>query len=100
MGQILMVQDVIDRHRDLWTRRLDALEDECGTWVEASRLALVRPSLEDHSLEADPDEMKNLAGTKDVAEVERRLKGTLQEWMILQRDFVPLPVPPPAKKKN
>ena len=24
------------------------------------------------------------------------LKAALQEWMILQRDFLPLPVPPPA----
>jgi hypothetical protein len=31
--------------------------------------------------------------------VEKTLKGELHEWMILQRDFVPLPVPPPAKKR-
>ena len=26
------------------------------------------------------------------------LKAALQEWMILQRDYVPLPVPPPARQ--
>jgi arylsulfatase A-like enzyme len=59
-----------------------------------------RPMFELYDLEADPDELKNLAGTKDAADAEKRLKGALQEWMILQRDFVPLPVPPPAKKKK
>lgn len=59
-----------------------------------------RPMFELYDLEADPNELKNLAGTKEAANVEQKLKGALQEWMILQRDFVPLPVPPPAKKKN
>jgi N-sulfoglucosamine sulfohydrolase len=59
-----------------------------------------RPMFELYDLEADPNELKNLAGTKDAADAEKQLKGALQEWMILQRDFVPLPVPPPAKKKK
>ena len=42
----------------------------------------------------------NLAGTKGIAGVEKELKAALQEWMILNRDFAPLPVPPPAKKKK
>jgi arylsulfatase A-like enzyme len=59
-----------------------------------------RPMFELYDLEADPNELKNLAGTKALADVEKQLKTELHEWMILQRDFVPLPVPPPAKKKN
>jgi arylsulfatase A-like enzyme len=59
-----------------------------------------RPMFELYDLEADPNELKNLAGSKETAAVERKLKGVLHEWMILQRDFVPLPVPPPAKKKD
>jgi hypothetical protein len=47
-----------------------------------------------YDLEADPAEMKNLAGARENAAVEKELKGVLQEWMILQRDFLPLPVPP------
>ena len=59
-----------------------------------------RPMFELYDLETDPNEMKNLAGTKAAAEVEKQLKTELHAWMILQRDFVPLPVPPPAKKKK
>jgi N-sulfoglucosamine sulfohydrolase len=59
-----------------------------------------RPMFELYDLEADPHELKNIAGTPDATE-EKKLNAVLQEWMILQRDFVPLPVPPPpAKKKN
>ena len=57
-----------------------------------------RPMFELYDLEADPNELKNLAGKNET--IEKELKAALQEWMILQRDFVPLPVPPPAKKKK
>jgi arylsulfatase A-like enzyme len=56
-----------------------------------------RPMFEVYDLRKDPFEMTNLAGTKGVATVERELRAALQEWMILERDFVPLPVPPPPK---
>jgi N-sulfoglucosamine sulfohydrolase len=56
-----------------------------------------RPMFEVYDLQKDPFEMNNLAGTTEVAGVERELRAALQEWMILERDFVPLPVPPPAK---
>ena len=41
----------------------------------------------------DPNEFNNLAGTKEAANLERELKAALQEWRLLQRDFIPLPVP-------
>lgn len=59
--------------------------------------APTRPMFELYDLESDPAEMHNLAGTDGARAVEKELKGVLQEWMILQRDFVPLPVPPPAR---
>ncbi len=59
-----------------------------------------RPMCEVYDLEADPHELKNLAGTPGAAGVERELKAALHEWMILQRDFVPLPVAPDAKRKK
>jgi arylsulfatase A-like enzyme len=59
-----------------------------------------RPMFELYDLQEDPNELRNLAGTKAMVGTERSLKAALQEWMILQRDFVPLPVPPPAKKKR
>ena len=55
-----------------------------------------RPIFELYDLEADPDELKNLIGEPGSAPITRKLKAALQEWMILQRDFVPLPVPPGA----
>jgi arylsulfatase A-like enzyme len=62
--------------------------------------APTRPVFELYDLERDPHELTNLAGRPETAAVEKELKAALQEWMILQRDFVPLPVPPPGKKKK
>ena len=56
-----------------------------------------RPMFEMFDLKADPHEMRNLIDQKETLTVERELKGALQEWMIRERDFVPLPVPPPGK---
>jgi hypothetical protein len=44
-----------------------------------------------YDLQSDPVEMKNLAGKPEVAAVEKQLRDTLEEWMILERDYVPLP---------
>lgn len=58
-----------------------------------------RPMFELYDLEADPDELEKLAGKPEADAVEADLKAALQEWMILQRDHVPLPVPPrPARQ--
>jgi N-sulfoglucosamine sulfohydrolase len=86
---------------ELW-KELVQLNQDGKLSPELSKMYFspTRPMFELYDLETDPNELKNLAGTKGVAEVEKRLKSALQEWMILQRDFVPLPVPPPAKKKN
>lgn len=43
---------------------------------------------EPHDLQADPADLNNLAGTSAAAVVENELKAALQEWMILERDFV------------
>jgi N-sulfoglucosamine sulfohydrolase len=45
-------------------------------------------------LETDPNEFNSLIGSKEQESIERDLKARLQEWMILERDFLPLPVPP------
>ncbi|HKB41261.1 MAG TPA: sulfatase [Gemmataceae bacterium] len=57
-----------------------------------------RPMFELFDLESDPAEMTNLVGKKETVAVETELKAALQEWMILERDFVPLPVPPPPPR--
>jgi N-sulfoglucosamine sulfohydrolase len=62
-----------------------------------------RPMFELYDLKDDPDELKNRYGDKELAEVQREHLAALHEWMILQRDFVPLPIPPnkkAAKKKK
>ena len=51
-----------------------------------------RPVLELYDLEADPAELENLAGKPALASVERRLLEALQEKMILDWDFLPLPL--------
>lgn len=56
-----------------------------------------RPMFELFDLHEDPNEYNNLAGRPEVAEIEKNLKAKLQEWMILNQDFLPLPVPPPNK---
>jgi hypothetical protein len=52
-----------------------------------------RSMFELYDLENDPDELINLAGKRDAAEIERKLRIDLSEWMILQRDVIPLPIP-------
>lgn len=42
----------------------------------------------------DPDEIGNLAGDPAFKEIEWRLKSQLQRWMILNEDYVPLPIAP------
>jgi arylsulfatase A-like enzyme len=56
--------------------------------------AHARPVFELYDLEADPTEMENLAGRPALAEVERELKLALQEKMILDYDYLPLPLTP------
>ncbi len=53
-----------------------------------------RPVFELYDLEKDPDEMDNLAGRAELAPVERELKLALQEKMILDYDYLPLPLTP------
>ncbi len=81
-------KDLQGRHRD---GQLDPL-------FARLYFAQPRPMFELYDLRNDPSEFKNLAGTTEGAAAERELRAALQEWMILQRDFLPLPVLPPAKK--
>jgi len=51
-----------------------------------------RPVLELYDLESDPAELTNLAGQTGLRSVERQLLEALQEKMILDWDFLPLPL--------
>lgn len=56
-----------------------------------------RPIFELFDLKNDPKEYNNLIGHEEYAEIAKTLKAKLQEWMILNKDYLPLPVPPSAK---
>lgn len=51
-----------------------------------------RPIYELYDLEADPGELENLAGKPELKAVERELKVALQEKMIVDYDYLPLPL--------
>ena len=51
-----------------------------------------RPMFEIYDLKRDPREFDNLIGRPEVAAIEEELKATLQEWMILEHDYLPLPL--------
>jgi arylsulfatase A-like enzyme len=80
-----MWRELIQMHQD---GKLDAQSDKLY-------FAPTRPMFELYDLSKDPNEFNNLAGKPEAAAIERELKAALQEWMILQHDYVPLPVPPP-----
>ncbi|MGV3721902.1 MAG: sulfatase [Actinomycetota bacterium] len=58
-----------------------------------------RPMFELYDLKNDPSELSNLAGKPEAAAVEKQLKAALQEWMILEHDYLPLPVPPARSRR-
>jgi len=89
----------VDFAGDSFWKELQQLHKDGKLAPEFSRLYFspTRPMFEVYDLKADPNELRNLAGQAEAAAVQRELLAALQEWMILQRDFLPLPVPPPKK---
>jgi N-sulfoglucosamine sulfohydrolase len=79
----------------LW-KELQQMHQDGKLSPETTRLyfAQPRPMFELFDLETDPSELKNLIDSPEHAAVASELKAALQEWMILERDFLPLPVPP------
>jgi len=60
-----------------------------------------RPMLELYDLRNDPYEFNNLIGKPEAAAIESELRAALQEWMILERDYLPLPLSGrPARSKK
>jgi len=56
-----------------------------------------RPMFELFDLRFDPAELINLYGRESVATVQQELSAALHEWMILERDYLPLPIPPETR---
>ena len=50
-----------------------------------------RPIVEFYDLEQDPLELDNLAGNPSTDDTEKKLRETLEAWMIRESDFLPLP---------
>lgn len=59
-----------------------------------------RPMFEVYDLQSDPFEFDNLTGKPEIAKTEHELKKQLLEWMVLNQDYLPLPVPSSPKKKK
>lgn len=80
---------------DFW-KELQRMNAEGKLSPELSRIYFQpqRPMFELYDLVNDPWEMNNLAGNPQAKEIEHQLKAMLQEWMILQRDYLPLPIAP------
>lgn len=53
-----------------------------------------RPMFELYDLQNDPGEFNNLSGNPEHTKIENRLKAVLHEWMIVNGDYLPLPIPP------
>jgi arylsulfatase A-like enzyme len=83
----VMWKDLVQQHQ---AGKLDPQSDKLY-------FSPTRPIFELYDLQHDPNEFTNLAGKPEAAAVERELKAALQEWMILQHDYLPLPVPPPPQ---
>lgn len=86
----------VDFNQDAFWKELQQMHQDGKLSPDMSRLYFspTRPMFELFDLQVDPGEFKNLIDSPEYGAIARELKAVMQEWMILQRDFLPLPVPP------
>jgi N-sulfoglucosamine sulfohydrolase len=96
----------VDSSGDSYWRRMTALHEEGKLAPEFERAYFTspRPIYELYDLQKDPGELNNLAGQPEYRKIEHDLKAALQEKMILDYDYLPLPLadkqrPAGGKKK-
>ena len=80
-----------------------AAADKAGRLQDTFRriyLAPTRPMFELYDLENDPSELVNLYDSDQHAAVREELRTALTEWMILERDHLPLPLQQRKKGKG
>lgn len=80
-----------------------AASDKDGTLKETFRriyLAPTRPMFELYDLQRDPAELVNLYDSSEHAAIREELRKHLVEWMILERDHLPLPLRPEKRGKS
>lgn len=82
-------QDIVKAHE----------EKQLASEFETLWFTSPRAVYELYDLEKDPHELRNLAGQKDMQAVEQELKEALQGKMILDYDYLPLPIAGAPKKK-
>lgn len=76
-----------------WRRMLTAHNrGELDEAIDRAYFTHPRPFYELYDLQEDPNELSNLAGKPELADVEWELKETLQEKMIVDFDYLPLPI--------
>ncbi|QOV91002.1 sulfatase family protein [Humisphaera borealis] len=67
-------------------------EGKLATEFSKAYFSNPRPIYELYDLEKDPGELENLAGRKETRDVEMSLKRALHEKMIVDYDYLPLPL--------
>ena len=82
-----------------WREIVKAHEDKnLATEFETLYFTSPRPVYELYDLESDPNELINLYGRKELADTALKLKEALQRKMILDFDYLPLPLASDANK--
>jgi N-sulfoglucosamine sulfohydrolase len=69
-------------------------QNKLGAGLRATYFTTPRPVYELYDLDADPSELKNLAGDPKLAKIENELRVALAEKMIVDFDYLPLPALP------
>jgi N-sulfoglucosamine sulfohydrolase len=89
-----MVYAPVDSGGDPYWKAMSKLHNEgkLEPKFERAYFTTPRPIYEMYDLEKDPGEMENVAGNPQYAKVERELKAALQDKMILDYDYLPLPL--------
>jgi arylsulfatase A-like enzyme len=84
----------VDSGSDRYWKAMTGLNKEGKLGAEYVRAYFTtpRPVFELYDLEHDPAELNNLAGKPEYAKIERELDAALQEKMILDFDYLPLPI--------
>jgi hypothetical protein len=84
----------VDCANDAFWKELKSMNDEGKLSPDMSRVYFspTRPMFELYDLSNDPREFNNLIGKPEAAAIEKELKEALEEWMILERDYLPLPI--------
>jgi len=91
----------VDFKNRLFWRELQNINKEDGLEEKYQKALFAEPRamFELYDIKNDPGEFTNLSGKPEFAEIEHQLKAVLHEWMIVNQDYLPLPIPPPKNRK-